>query len=400
MSGAVTKTGRPPLIAHVVFRLAIGGMENGLVNLINRIPPDRYRHAVVCLQDFTDFRHRIERDDVSFHALHKQPGQDPAVHWRTWRLLRTLRPDIVHTRNLATLESAFVAALAGVPHRVHGEHGWEVTDLHGTRRRYRWLRRASRPAVHQYVTVSRDMQRWLRSAAGVSADRVSQIYNGVDTRRFRPEGGRQGTPLAGVVPADALVVGTVGRMEPVKHPLLLVRAFLVLLERNPGLRERLRLVMIGDGSLREQACELLRRHDALELAWLPGARDDVAELLRGFDVFALPSLNEGICNTILEAMASGLPVVATNVGGNPELVSAGTGALVPADDAGAMADAIAAYVDDDELRARAGTAARARAERDFGLDAMVDQYLAVYDAVLDGHGRRAAAAAACGGARR
>ena len=120
-----------PLIAHVVYRFDIGGLENGVVNLINRLPEDRYRHAVVALTEVTDFRRRIVRDDVEFIALAKPPGQGirewPALH----RLFRQLRPSIVHTRNIAALEASLPALMAGVPVRIHGEHGWDSADPDG-----------------------------------------------------------------------------------------------------------------------------------------------------------------------------------------------------------------------------------------------------------------------------
>ena len=120
-----------------------------------------------------------------------------------------------------------------------------------------------------------------------------------------------------------------------------------------------------------------------EQAWLPGSRDDVPELMRAMDLFVVPSLAEGICNTILEAMATGLPVIATEVGGNPDLVQPGvTGSLVPAADPEALAATLASYVSDPERCQREGQAARARAECDFSLAAMVRGYLQVYDKAL------------------
>ncbi len=146
-------------------------------------------------------------------------------------------------------------------------------------------------------------------------------------------------------------------MQAVKDQLTLVRAFVRLLERRTDLRQRLRLVIIGDGALRAPALDLLTRAGMLDLAWLPGERADIAEIMRGLDVFVLPSLAEGISNTILEAMATGLPIIATRVGGNPELVEEGrTALLVPADDPRAMAAAIAVYADDAAKRQQHGAA--------------------------------------------
>ncbi len=375
-----------PLIAHVIHRLDVGGMENGLVNLINRIAPERYRHAIVCLTEHTDFRSRIERD-VEYFSLNKRAGKDLGLYLRLWRVLSRLQPDIVHTRGLAALEAQLPAMLAGVRARVHGEHGRDFPDVDGKSRKYRALRRMFRPLVNRYVPLSHDLADYLRDDIGVAAEKISTIRNGVDTDRFRPaeETAASRLPFAAPGASECLVIGTVGRMEAVKDPMTLARAFVELISRVPGGRKRLRLrlMMVGGGSLRAPVQDYLARAKLSDIVWLPGAREDVPELLRAMHVFVLPSLAEGISNTILEAMASGLPVVATNVGGNAELVTEGeTGYLVPREDPLAMADSIRRYADDADLRRRHGANARRRAERQFGIDRMVEQYLDVYDGVL------------------
>ncbi|HJS21865.1 MAG TPA: TIGR03088 family PEP-CTERM/XrtA system glycosyltransferase [Steroidobacteraceae bacterium] len=383
-TAATTDRTAAPLIVHIVHRLGIGGLENGLVNLINHLPATQYRHAIICLTEATDFRRRIRNMDVEVHALGKRAGKDFGAYWRLWRLLRELRPDVVHTRNLATVDCQFVAALAGVRGRVHGEHGWDVYDLHGTNSRYRWLRRAVARIVSRFVTMSRDLERWLVEDIGVPAERITQIYSGVDAGRFHPCRGPRG-PFgpAGFSDDHSFIVGTAGRLEAVKDPLTLLRAFIELVTRQPQLRERIRLVFIGDGALRGEMEREIAAAGVAPLCWLPGSRDDVPALLRGLDLFVLPSLNEGISNTILEAMASALPVVATRVGGNVELVREGeTGALCPVRDPQAMAAALLGYATQPELAQRHGAAARVVVERDFALARMVQDYVSVYERVL------------------
>ncbi len=363
-------------IVHVIHRLDVGGLENGLVNLINHLP-GRFRHSIVCLTDVQSFQERIERE-VNIYELNKREGKDFGVYRRLWRLLRRLGPDIVHTRNLGTLDCVPVAAFAGVPCRIHGEHGWDLIDLHGSNVKYRWLRRLCRPWITRHVAVSKHLAEWLGATLGHD-DRVVQLYNGVDTARFRVGSGRESFPNK-FRDERLFVVGTVGRMEAVKDPMTLVRAFVRLVEIKPEMRRKLRLVILGDGSLKHEIDTLLATHRLRDLAWIPGNRDDIPELLRGFDLFVLPSLNEGISNTVLEAMASGLAVIATDVGGNPELVIDGeTGSLIPRSEASTLADVIDAYAADPARVRREGQAGRVRVEKHFSLDAMISTYAKLYD---------------------
>jgi sugar transferase (PEP-CTERM/EpsH1 system associated) len=375
---------QPPLVCHVVYRFDTGGLENGVVNLINHMPRAAARHMVVALTEVAEgFAARVRRRDVEFVALGKQPGHGARLYPEMVRLLKRCRPAVVHTRNLAALEMQPAAAWAGVPLRVHGEHGRDTEDIDGTNRSHQWLRRAYSPFVHRYVALSRELGDYLVQRVGIRSTRVRQIYNGVDTLRFRPAqgpgGGRETVAGSPFNDPRLWVVGTVGRMMTVKAQPDLARAFVLALQRAPALRERLRLVMVGEGPLRAQAQAILEEAGAAEFAWLPGERDDVPELMRGLDAFVLPSVAEGVSNTILEAMASGLPVLATAVGGNAELVSAPrTGLLVPAGDTAAMADGLARWATRPEAARALGRAGRERAVHRFSLQAMVDSYLAVY----------------------
>ena len=377
----VDVSSQPPLIAHVIYRLDVGGLENGLVNIINRIPEDRYRHVIISLTELSDFKQRIIRKDVDCIALHKRPGNDLGMFLKLWRLFRLLRPAIVHSRNLAALEAQLPAWLAGVGCRIHGEHGRDVHDLDGTRRKYRWIRRFYRPLVQRYVPLSRELGDYLHRQVGVADERIRLICNGVDIERFRPgqQERRDSILPRGFADHDSIVIGSVGRLEPVKDQLTLVRAFTELCLRRP-LDIRLRLVLIGDGSLRHELESLVAQGDIGKRVWLAGSTENVPQLLQAMDVFVLPSLAEGISNTILEAMACGLPVVATRVGGNEELVVEGeTGFLVSRSDPGAMAETLLHYLEDDTLRDRHGAAARRRVEKHFSIHGMVNRYLEVYD---------------------
>jgi sugar transferase (PEP-CTERM/EpsH1 system associated) len=330
-----------PLVVHLVYRFATGGMENGVVNLLNRLPPERYRHAIVSLTDASDFRLRLKRlSEIEFVELRQPKGNDFGTHRRLYRELRRLKPAILHTRNLAAQEGQISGLLARVPVRIHGEHGRDMYDLHGKAWKYNLLRKAIRPIVHRYVAVSRDLAEWLVQTVGVERARVRQIYNGVDTDVFAPKTGPRPPILPeGFAPNGAVVFGTVGRMAEVKDQTTLARAFVRMVRERPELRATARLALIGDGPLRESCRAILAEASCLNLAWLPGERKDIGDVLRAFDVFVLPSLGEGISNTILEAMSTA-------------------------------------------LRASAGEAGRKDVLARFSLDAMVSAYADVYDSAL------------------
>lgn len=374
-----------PLVLHLVHRFDTGGLENGLVNLVNHMPEQAYRHLVVALTEVTAFKQRVKRADVRFVSLHKPPGQGLWLYPKFLQLLAKEQPAVLHTRNLGTLEFQLPAALARVPARVHGEHGRDIDDLDGSSKRHRWLRRAYQPFVHHYVALSADLKGYLQDAIGVPAARIAQIYNGVDSERFSV----LGAPQRGLIEACPFkatglwLLGTVGRMQAVKSQTLLAQAFVLALQQQPALRHRLRLVMVGDGPLLADVRAILENAGLTDLAWLAGERTDIPDMMRLLDCFVLPSLAEGVSNTLLEAMATGLPVIATGVGANAELVQHGvTGLIVPTNNADAMAAAILHMQQDPEAARAMGRLGREAAVSRFSMQAMASSYQRVYDQLL------------------
>jgi sugar transferase (PEP-CTERM/EpsH1 system associated) len=377
-----------PLLAHVVFRFGVGGLENGIVNLINHLPRERWRHAIVSLTDVSrEFTERIIRPDVRYVALGKRPGHLVRDYPQLLRVFRSLRPAVVHSRNLAALEAVVPAWAAGVPVRIHGEHGWDIQDPEGRRRRYRMLRKLYRPFVNQYIALSRHLSEYLEYQVGVTATSIDQIYNGVDTARFYPAAGARASITGCPFQApDHWLIGSVGRLEGIKDPLNLVRAFVLALKMRPA-ANHVRLVVMGEGALRQEAESMLAEAGVRELAWFAGERADVPQFMRGLDCFVLPSLAEGVSNTILEAMATRLPVIATRVGGNAELIESGmTGTLVPSAHPDALAQAILAYFDDRATARRHAKAAHHVALTRFSLETMVAAYARVYERALSAAG--------------
>jgi sugar transferase (PEP-CTERM/EpsH1 system associated) len=377
------RSAAPPLVLHVIHHLHIGGMENGLVNLINNMPSASYRHAIACVEDYSDFRERITRADVEVFALHRSRIGLWRLRRELFRLCRELRPAIVHSRNQSGLDALLPARLAGVKHCVHGEHGWEATNLYGDAWKPIVLRKLHSPLVSRYVTVSKDLERFLVRRVGVAAARITHICNGVDTGRFAPAVERQRAWLPAEFRAQALIlIGTVGRLQPVKDQATLLRAFSQLVGEQPHLRERLRLLIVGGGPLETDLRSLADSLGIAALTFFTGARDNVADALQALDVFVLPSLNEGISNTLLEAMAAGIPLIASAAGGNVELIEEGLyGRFFATGDVAALSRLLSEYASDGALRQAHGRAARQAAVERFSLTSMVSRYQAVYDQV-------------------
>jgi sugar transferase (PEP-CTERM/EpsH1 system associated) len=386
----------PRLVAHVVNRLDTDGPGNGLIDLIAHMPGDRYRHAVLCLRDQGMFHDELRERGVEVINLHRRDGADRGLGsgpgpgrmvriLRMVRVLRALQPDLVHTRNLGGLDGQLAAALAGVRLRVHGEYGRDPAEP-SRARPPSFLRRMLRPLVGHYIAVSAEQERWLIEQVGAEPSRVSHISNGVDSLEFHPRLG----PHAAVGPDgfmrdDAFVIGSVGRMDEAKNDTTLVDAFLRLISSPHASHSRLRLLIVGDGPMRAECQAMLERAGAGARAWLPGERLDTARLMRAMDLMVLPALAEGSGNVLLEAMATGLPVVATSIGAHKELVQPGlTGILVPPLSPDMMAAAIADYCRIPEMGARHGARARGQVIAHHSLPAMARSYLAVYDALTGG----------------
>jgi sugar transferase (PEP-CTERM/EpsH1 system associated) len=368
------------VICHIIYKLDYGGLENGLVNLINRMPFERYKHIIISMKHATDFRKRINRSDVELYELNKSEGKDFSIYGKMWTLLKQIRPDIVHTRNLPTLDMLVPAYLAGIRSLVHSEHGLNMTELDGRCLKYNILRWVSQFIVKEYISVSKDLANWLNKTVRIKANKISIIVNGVDTNKFYPAT-RPGNLLPpNFVPDNAIIIGTIGRLETVKNQISLAHAFIRILDQDPELRSRLRLIIVGDGTCMDEIKDLLEQNNASDLSLLPGFTDNVIEYYHAFDIFVLPSKREGFSNTLLEAMACGLPVVATNTGGNPELVNDNiTGFLVPTASLDILAEALLRYINNTSCIDKHGKTARKIALMDYSITTMVEKYCSFYD---------------------
>ena len=354
-------------IAHVLYSFDTGGMEKGIAMLANHTSPE-FEHVVVCM-GHSGAAARLLPGSARVVELNKPSGHSHRFLWSLSRCLRDLNPDVVHTRNWTGMDGIVASRLAGIKNVVHGEHGWGMDDPYGSGSKRIVVRRILARWVREYTCVSKQMTTWLRDRVRIRKP-ITQIYNGVDETTYQPGPADESLRRELGLTDRSLVIGTVGRLDPIKDYPSLLRAFAALRRDHPDIH----LVIVGEGPERS-ALEPL----AGDRTHFLGDREDVPDLLRLFDVFVLPSINEGISNTILEAMASARPVVATRVGGNHELVQdRETGRLVQPRNPDELALAIADYASDAELRRRHGDAARSLVLRRFGISSMVAGYEKVY----------------------
>lgn len=365
-----------PRIVHVLDRFSIGGMESVALTLIEQTG-ERYEHRILCLRSEGDLAPRAVALGVPVESIDKQPGKDPAAYRRLRRRLRELAPDIVHTYNIGALDVALWARLAGVRRVIHAEHGRDVSDPTGSNIKYRWLRRLMAPMISVFVPVSGDLERWLVEDVRIPRRRVQLIRNGIDTERYSAA---RKPSVSGE--ANALHIGSVGRLDRVKGFPMLVEAFARLRAARPD--TPMRLTIVGDGPARAEIEHTVAEQGQQAHVSLAGSRDDIPDFLQTLDIYVCSSIAEGIALTVLEAMAAGRAIVATAVGGNPELIEPGqTGVLVPSQDPAALADAVGELMDNGERARALARGARQRVCERFSVSAMIDNYCGLYDRLLE-----------------
>jgi glycosyltransferase involved in cell wall biosynthesis len=359
-------------VTHVVGQLHTGGMERLLVEFARHADRDRFELRFLCLDASGPVADDIAECGWPVECFGAPSGLRPGLAVRLARAFARARTDVVHTHNnRAHMYAGPAAVLSGLRPVIHTRHGQSV----GTSRRHRFAFRLTTRFARRVVCVSEDAQK-LSATEGIAARRLAVIRNGIDTERFAFAGPNPGGPLV-----------MVGRLVPLKGVDTLLRA----LQQVARVRPEVRLEIAGDGEARPALVALSRELGLTDRVTFLGAVRDVPAVLGRAAALVLPSLSEGISLTLLEAMARGLPVVATSVGGNPEVVEHGaTGLLVPPADPNALAAALLEVCDATDATRAMGRAGRARVESAFCVRRMVAEYEALYVRVL----RRAPAVAA------
>jgi sugar transferase (PEP-CTERM/EpsH1 system associated) len=341
------------------------------MKIVNGLDPDRVMSSICSTAPGDPAMCAAVSPRVPVIQLQRRPGNDPGIVWALYRVLRRERPDVVHTHAWGTLLEGLIAArLARVPAIVHGEHGTLAARPRQLRvQRWAWRR------VDRVLSVSSRLAERISRDVGFPLADIQVIRNGVDLTRFRGTPSASARATFGFPDDGALVIGAVGRLVEVKDHATFIDAIALL--RSHG--HRVRAVIAGDGPLRNELAAHISRAGLDGVIALLGHRPDAEEVFSGIDVFVQSSRSEGMSNTILEAMASGLPVVATRVGGADEMVIDNeTGVLVPSANPPAMSAALERLLTSESARHAMGRAGRDRAQVEFSLARMIERYQSFY----------------------
>jgi sugar transferase (PEP-CTERM/EpsH1 system associated) len=364
----------PLTIGHVVLSLDVGGLERVVATLARAQHRSGTRAIVYCLDRAGDLASSLPEAGVPVHVVRRRShGFDAGAVMRLTRMLRSDGVSVVHCHNHGALVyGAMAARFAGIGRVVYTVHGAKTSGRRSTSR----FQKAG--LVREVVYVSSHAREVARTAGVPDNVRVHTVVNGIDPAAFEAKGRERETIRAELgIPLDARACGIIARLTPAKDHGNLFQAMHRLRTSRPVVH----CIVVGDGELRESLETNVRELGLDRVVHFAGARQNVRDYLAAMDVFVLSSITEGLAVTLLEAMAAGLPIVATRVGGNPEVVVDGeTGLLVPPRDSEALAAAIASLLDDPARAARMGSAGRDRVRQEFSLEALVRAYAAVYAA--------------------
>ncbi|HBF33393.1 TPA: hypothetical protein DDW35_02395 [Candidatus Sumerlaeota bacterium] len=362
---------RPLNVLRVITWLPVGGIERKIAAVLPRLDRNLFNPRVVCLRERGPLADDLEASGVPVDVCPFKSRLSPSGIWRLAGLMKQHKIDIVHAHMYRSNTPATVAAkLAGVPvviAHVHNVNTWE------TRRQLmmdRFLSRWRQVMVGVSDRVRQDIVNQLH----LPSDKTRTLYNGVDIERFQDNSLRAPMRKTLGIADNELVIINHGRLVSQKNPQVFIR----VAEEIAKTRQNVRILIAGDGGLREELEKIAAQKSVADKIQFLGKRDDIPELLQAADLYMMASFKEGFSNALIEAMAAGLPVVATDVGGNAEAVEQGkSGVIVPPHDDDAFVAAVARLVDNADERARLSEGARTRAQR-FSLNNMVAEVQALY----------------------
>jgi sugar transferase (PEP-CTERM/EpsH1 system associated) len=370
----------PLRIMHVVDSLGRGGLENGLVNLIDRMDGSRFEHIVVTMRGLGPMADRLRSKQVQIACLDKPTSSSVQLAALT-RTIRKFQPDIVHSRNWAAIEAVLAGRWVKSRAVVHSEHGLDSNATVAEPWRRACFRRLAFELADRVLTVSHQLREFHARRTRFPERKITVIHNGVDQRRFFSDQGKRRRVRAECgLSEDEFCIGSVGSLFPIKDHATLLKAIGQMAEHVRNWH----LLLIGEGPLLPKLQGFVNANPgwSARVTFL-GQSNRVPELLNAMDVYVLPSISEGISNSLLEAMASGLPVVVTAAGGNPEVVVDGeSGLLFPVGDFEKLAEQLRVLEARRDLRLQLGGAGLQRVRDEFSIAAMIRKYEQLYEGLV------------------
>jgi sugar transferase (PEP-CTERM/EpsH1 system associated) len=363
-------------VGHTIYAFNNGGMERGLLNVVNYGDREKFHHVILCLTEAGDFANLLAAPNCEVLELHKKEGNDWRLPWRIAAAARRRRIDVFHARGWPTLvETALGARLARVPGTLYVFEGKTFQDLQGIGFKRRWVQKAMIRSYQRVITLNRRMRADLAAECSLPEERIDIVANGVDVNIFRPREGRGQLRASLGLPAERLILGSVARLDPVKNHEVILRA--LVRAANDGSRPF--FLLVGEGAHRAVLEREIQRLGLASDVRLFGYSDRIADLLNCMDLYIQSSFYEGFSHTLLEAMACGLPVVATDVGGTGDVLNEGReGFFFKPDDDETLASIIMRLRLDHQQRHLLGERARRRVSDHFPIQSMVRSYENLY----------------------
>jgi sugar transferase (PEP-CTERM/EpsH1 system associated) len=362
----------PRKVLHLVQGLDVGGLEYMVVALVNRLDRKKFIPSICCFDKLGKLQDKL-LDDTEVILLKRKPGKDLLYPFKLAAFLKKENIDVIHLHNqTAFFYGVLAGKIAGVKRIVYTEHARDVAPNF----KVRIMDKILSHMADRIVVVAEFLKKNLVKKEWMNPASITTIYNGIDGDVFGREFNRDEITGELEISSAAKIIGIVARLQGIKNHKCLIRAMQKVSKRFPDAI----LLIIGDGSLRGELMELVSSEDLQDNIHFLGTRNDIPRLLSMLDIFVLCSLSEGLPLTILEAMAAGKPIVATGVGGIPEVIQDGAdGIIIPSDDSDSLAEAIEELLSDDGKRPDMGLKARKKFEERFTVQAMVEEYEKIYE---------------------